>query len=90
MTPVVEAKCQFTGLIVILAPFSPERTTSSSVERTDSMDERPFPPSLPTKTAPIRRRNEPLTRWCEKTSPATKTTGSGNIRLIANESRKLA
>jgi hypothetical protein len=90
MTPVVEAKCQLTGLIVILAPFSPERTTSSSVERTDSMDERPFPPSLPTKTAPIRRRNGPTTRWCERTPPATNTIGSGDIRPIANESRKLA
>jgi hypothetical protein len=68
----------------------PERITSSSVERTDSTNERPFPPSLPTKTAPIRRRNEPPTRWCEKTSPATKTTGSENIRPIATESRKLA
>jgi hypothetical protein len=34
--------------------------------------------------------NEPPTRWCEKTSPDTKTTGSENIRPIANESRKLA
>ena len=67
----------------------PERTTSSSVERTDLKDEGALPPSPLTNTTPIRRRNEPTTRWRERTPPATKTTGSGNIRPIANESRKL-